>query len=82
MLTLFEWIYIIKLNDTVIGVKMFNTEIKVRQANKKIKYTKLRIKMLSVWDAPEELKKLKDHCISALKDQIVFLNGHRNEHFP
>ena len=52
---------------------MYRTEIKVKNASGKIKFTKLRIKLLSAWNAPKDLQKLKDYCIAVLTDRIVFL---------
>jgi hypothetical protein len=49
------------------------TTLKVRNAEKKIKFTRKRIELLSKWDAPKELQDLKRHCIATLMDRIVFL---------
>lgn len=55
---------------------MFRTEIKIRNAEQKIKFIELRLKKFYNWDAPNEYQKLKDDCISVLLDRMVFLKNH------
>lgn len=58
---------------------MNKTEIKVRNADRKIKFTEHRIKLLSKWDAPKKLSGLKNHCIGTLRERIIFMKNHAME---
>lgn len=55
---------------------MTATDIKIKDAAKKIEYTKLRIEQFINWDADKKYKNLKDHCINRLRERVVFLEEH------
>jgi len=58
----------------MINMKNINKTI-IKNAQKKIDFTKVRIEKFIEWEPQKEFKPLKTSCIAALKEQVLFLEA-------